>query len=293
MRRGMVIGGAVALALVVAATIAYFVVAPGVLASGYRDDARPEHRRLQAAMERAYASFVPATFGEQQPAAHSVKALRRELKLERAAARRARTRVRAAEAALRGADEDRLTDVPSWPALGLGDAKDVAELEREYLRRARAFVASYRRLVDYSLAIRDDYSRAVSAVAGLAGAVPEHPTSAEQVARPVDTAAVRLDRATRALRRRDPPPGMREQHRLDVGAFGFLAREFRSLADAVRALDLAKVRSFDETVTRGVRRYTGGGRARLRRLITGSTYAHAIRRLRRLQLRIQHGYAEL
>jgi hypothetical protein len=289
MRRGIVIAGAAALA-VVAAVVVYFAVVPGVLASGYRDDARPEHRRVQAAMERLYASFVPATFGEPPGAPHSVKALRRQLELERAAVRRARTRVRDADAALRRADEGKLTDVPSWPALGLGDAKDVAALERDYLRQARAFVASYRRLVDYSLAVREDYTRAVSAVGGLAADVPEHPTTPEQIARPVDAAADRLDRATRTLRRRDPPPGLREQHRLDVGAFGFLVRELRGLADAVRARDLAKAKGFDEAVSGGIRRYTGGGRARLRRLIARSRYAHAIGRLRHLQLRIQHGY---
>lgn len=304
MRWGRWLAGGAAVLAIAGALVYYFAFLPGKLATDYRDSARPEHAKAVGAMRLVYATFVPKTFAEQSDAterakgrAQYVRAARREIRLQRRVLLPARTSIRRARSALGRVDEKALTDVPDPPAIGgsgkLGDARGVAAQERRYMRDVRSFLSLYNRLVKYKYAALDDFARVVSVLDSSLRAVPDNPTTPEQVAGPIDTVATRLDRATRPYLRREPPPGQRFEHRRDNAEIAFYVRELHAMADAVRARDLAKVNSLDREVDAGTRRYSRGGRRLLRRLIRRSRYSRSIDALRKLELKIDRGYDRL
>jgi hypothetical protein len=248
--------------------------------------------------------FVPKAFAEQSDAterakgrAQYVRAARREIVLQRRVLSPARTSIRRARAALASVEEKTLTDVPDPPLIGgsgkLADAREIAERERRYMRHVRSFLSLYNRLVKYRYAALDDFASVVSVLDGSLRALPENPTTPEQVAGPIDAMATRLDRATRPYRRRKPPVDQGAEHRRDSAEIAFYVGKLGAIADAVRARDLAEVKALDREVDAGARKYSRGGRRLLRRLITRSRYARSIAALRKLELKIDRGYDRL
>ena len=298
MGRGKWILGGVVLLVVAGALVFYFTAVPGMQADDYKKAAKPEHQKLVKAMARVDRTFSARTFS----ASRSVKAkgadeyvrkLRIYVARERRDIKPARRAIKKARAALDGADEKALVDVPSWPLIGgsgdLEKAEDLADDERAFLGASRRFLPRYEKLIAATEAEIDFADETGLAMGHGVAAIPKSPTEPEQVAKPFDSVAAKLDRIGRAYRRRDAPREVAATKREELGLVGFLSRSFREFADAVRARDLAKVQSFDDRVSKGIDRYDLGRKA-VRRLLTKSSYSRDLRRLRRLDQRVERGY---
>lgn len=298
MRRGRWILGGVVLLLIAGALVVYFAVVPGMQADDYKKAARPEHAKVEKAMRRVDRTFSVRTFGaagkiKSKTAEAYVKELRRLVARERREIKPARKAIANARAVLKDVDEGALLDVPSWPAIGgsgdLAKAEDVADDERGFLEASRKFLPRYARLVEFTSREIEFTDEAGLAMGNGLAALPENPTTPEQVARPIDSLAAKLERVTREFRHEKPPRDLRADAREEIGLAQFLARSFREFADDVRARDLAKVESFDKRLSAGIDRYDLGGKS-VRRLLTKSSYARDLRRLRKLEQRVETGY---
>ena len=298
MKRGRLVLGGVALLLVAGALVFYFAFLPGMQADDYKDAAQPEHTKLAAAMDRVDRTFSVRTFGastkiKSKTPEEYVRQLRKFVARERRDLKPARKAIAHARSVLKDVDEGALLDVPSWPAIGgsgdLGKAEDVADDERAYLEASRHFVPRYSRLVEYASTEIDFADETGLAMGNGLGALPENPTSPEQIARPIDAVAAKIERITRDFRRKKPPRDVRKTAHEAVGLAQFLSRTFHDFADAVRARDLAKINTFDETLSKGVDRYELGAKS-VRQLLTKSSFSRQLRKLRKLGQRVEKGY---
>lgn len=304
MTRGRILG-AVAVLLVAGAAVFYFAALPGILASDYKDGARPEHGRVRAAMNRVYDTFNPRTIGgaSTAPLRHAkgpdafVRALHKVTARERRVLRPVTARIHDARSALRAADRQALTDVADPPAIGgsgkLDDAKRVAADETGYLRAAGRYLTTYEHLLDFYNAELHFLELAGTSLGTGFGNLPKHPGSPEAFAGPVDRIAGKLEREVRAAKHIAVPRDERSQHRELIGIFRDYARNIRGLADAVRARDLAKVKAFPHQLAATAKRYRRAGRGSLERILTRSTYSRAIVSLRRREDRIAKGFEGL
>jgi hypothetical protein len=279
----------------------YFTSVPDELAADYVDSAEPEHEKVVDAMEPVYDTFTIDTFGVDQreiqrakTIARYLRALGRAVERERVQLRSVREDLDEAREALEDVDEDALTDVPDWPALGgrgdLADAEDIADDEQAYLAAVQKFLDEYDELIDYSFRLLRFSAKAGRTAGRGVQRLPENPGSPEAVARPLDRLAARLSRQARGLRRGRPPRDLRRDQNLVAAEIAFYARKFRGLARAVRAQDLAAVNRFDREVTQGGRRYARRGRSSLRRLVARSDYSRAIERLEDRERDIEDAY---
>jgi hypothetical protein len=249
-------------------------------------------------MNRVDRTFSTRTFGttakvkSKSPEAY-VREVRKFVARERRDLKPARRAIAKARKVLKDVDEGALLDVPSWPAIGgagdLSKAEDVSHDERAYLETSRRFVPRYSRLVEYASKEIDFADQIGLAMGNGLAALPEHPTSPEQVARPIDSVAAKIEKITRDYRRTKPPRDVKRTVDETVGVSRFISRTFRGFADAVRARDLAKINQFDETLSKGVDRYKLGSKS-LRALLTKSSYSRQLHRLRILEQRADAGY---
>jgi hypothetical protein len=299
MKRGRLLLGGVVLLLVAGALVFYFAFVPGMQADDYKKAARPEHAKLVKAMERVDRTFSFRTFGasrkiKAKSPEEYVRELRKFVAGERREIKPASTAIKKARSVLKDVNEGALLDVPSWPVIGgsgdLGKAEDLADDERAYLEASRRFLPRYARLVEYASDEIEFADQTGLAMGNGVAALPEHPTSPEQVARPMDSVAAKIERITRDYRRIKPPKDVRRTVHEALGLAQFLSRTFREFADAVRARDLAKINQFDETLSKGVDRYELGSKS-VRRLVTKSSYSRELRRIRKLNQRVEKGYA--
>ncbi|HKP91953.1 MAG TPA: hypothetical protein VJT75_18440 [Thermoleophilaceae bacterium] len=303
MRWGRWLAGGGAL-LLVAAAVLYFTVLPGALASGWKDDARPEYARAERAMRDVYVTFDRATFGT------NIRELRRAKTPERylavlsrlATASRERldfVRFRStdAENALADLARGKARDVPSPPAIGgsgdLSKAERIAASELRYARRARAFLADYRRLALYAKALVGFTARAGNALVHGFTQVPDAPTEPAQVTRPFDRTAAALARESRVFARRETPDGMRLPRRLSLEIVRFYGARLGAAADAIRARDVATAQAELRRFIAGAKRYSKASDPTIRRLLGDSTYSRRIDRLRRMETRIADRFGEL
>lgn len=211
MKRGVLAGIVVGVLLlaVAGAVLVYLSVMPGRLAEDYKESAQAEHEKVEDALDPVYESFSRKTFGEntseigkaKRPGTYLralQKVTRRELK-EIGPARRS---IKRAEAALDEIEDEEMTETPNWPLLGgrgdLKEAEAIAAEERDYLRKARRFLAGYRKLVDWASDRMRFYRRFGLTLGRGFGGIPDNPSSPGQVTRPLDRTASEI--ATRARR---------------------------------------------------------------------------------------------
>jgi hypothetical protein len=304
-RRGAIIGGALAAIVLIGALVAYLVVAPGVLAGNYGDDAKPQHDKVRQAMEGVYPTFDSNTFGSSDKSVHRaktptqyVRALRRVTAKERADLQPAADALSDARKVMREMREDDLAEVPSWPALDgrgkLADADAIAADERRYVRESRSFLREYGRLIDYT---RDDldYAKRAGVILGTGfDNLPKNPGSPEAIAKPVDAIAADLARLRRAYQRRTKPPrDLRAEKRRGVALIDYTVRSLHGLTAAIRRRDLPAIKRFDKEFARGARQYRVGSRASLRKLLTDSRLSGRMHRLRRLEDELGRRLAKL
>jgi hypothetical protein len=291
--------------VLIAALVAYLVVAPGVLAGSYSGDAKPQHDKVRSAMERVYPTFDSDTFGSRDKSidraktpTQYVRAVRRVTARERADLEPAAVALSDARKVVREMREDDLAAVPSWPALDgrgkLSDADAIAADERRYVRECRSFLREYGRLIDFT---RDDleFAKRFGLILGTGfDNLPKNPGSPEALAKPVDAIARRLDQVRRSYQRTAAPPrDLRREKRKTVALIAYTARSLRDLAAAVRRRDLPAVKRFDKEFARGARKYDVGSKASLRKLLTDSRLSARVRRLKRLERELGHRLADL
>jgi hypothetical protein len=296
-------GGAVALVLA-GALVFYFAFLPGVLAGDWKDGAREEYERSGRAMRDVYSTFHAGTFGVDLRALRRAKTIPAYLERLSRIATRSRDRLDAARSgttnaanALSDLERGKLRHVPDWPLIGgsgaLADAEKIADDERAYVRRARRFLAGYRRLVLYNKALVGFSTRAADAILHGLARVPEHPSEIEQLTRPLDRTVASLRRETRVFDRRATPPGMRAERRLTLEVVRVYGRELTELADAVRALDSARVDRAAKAFAGSAKRFSEISDPTIRRLLLRSKYRRQIDALRRADRQIAGRYDDL
>jgi hypothetical protein len=297
--------GGLGVLLVVGALIFYFAALPGILASDYKDQARPEHEKVRTAMSQVYATFSPATIGgtsttelrkAKGPDAF-VRALHKVIARERRVLQPVTARIHDARGVLRDADRKALTDVADPPAIGgsgdLDKASGIAGDEQRYLSSAAKYLSSYERLVRfYRAELRFLELAGTSLGTGFAH-LPKNAGSPEAFAAPVDRIAGKLEREVRDGRKIDAPRDERSEKRELLAIFSAYAKNIRGFADAIRARDLAKVKAFPHQLAATAKRYRQKGRGEVRRILTHSAYSRAIEGLQRLEDRIARGYERL
>ncbi len=304
-RRGLIIGGGVAAIVLIGALVAYLVVAPGVLAGSYSDDAKPQHDKVRSAMERVYPTFDGETFGTRDKSVERaktptqfVRALRRVTAQERADLEPANVALSDARKVMRETREGDLAAVPSWPALDgrgkLADADGIAADERRYVRESRRFLREYGRLIDFT---RDDmeFAKRFGVTLGTGfDNLPKNPGTPEGFAKPLDAIARKLDQVRRSYQRTAKPPrDLRSEKRKTVALIAYSSRSLRGLAAAVRRRDLPAIKRFDKEFARGAKKYDAGSRASLRKLLTDSRLSAKVRRLKRLERELGRRLADL
>jgi hypothetical protein len=122
-------------------------------------------------------------------------------------------------------------------------------------------------------------------------AVPSNPTSPGQVTRPLDRTAARIDRELRTLQRMKAPPELLADHKTQIALFRFVSAQVRELSSAVKARNLQRIEAWDKNFARGTRRYDT--RVSVRRLVTKSSYAKSVRKLRATERRLLRAYEGL
>lgn len=299
--------GVVAGVLVLAAAgalLAYLTLLPERLASSYKDRAEPEHEKVEKALDPVYDTFSTKTFGENtrelaradRPGEY-VRAVERVTARELKEVGPARRSIRRAERELDEIDEADLTETPDWPLLGgrgdLKEAESIAGEERDYLRKARRFLADYKRLVNWA-ADRLRFFRRVGLTLGrYSQNAPDNPTSPAQVTRPLRATAREIDSQVRRFKRGKPPREVDGEHRNMAAAVSFVSGQLRGLASAVDRLDLAAANRIDREFSRGFRPYDRRSRANFRRLLARSIYVRQTDDLERRERDIARAYEKL
>ena len=300
MRWGVVVG-----VVVVAAAAAFYLLAvPGMLSSSYEERAEPEHEKAEKALDPAYEAFSRETLGtDNRPIEKADKPGEYVREIERVTAdnlrrlSRARRTVKRAEAGLGEVDEGELGDVPDWPLLGgrggLDEAEEIAGDEGDYLRKARAFLRDFRRLIDFETDFNRFWRRVGLTIGRGNAAIPKNPTSPGQVTRPVDRSVRQLESALRRFRRMKAPPERRAEHRNVVAGFGFVIAELRRFSSAIKRLDIGAAEQVDKRLARGTKRYDRRTQANFRRLIARSRYVRQIDDLERRERELGRAWDEL
>lgn len=296
-RRGILFG--VGGLLLIAAIVFYFAALPGMLAGDYRDSARPKHRAVQRELRRVFDTFSSETFGV-DPREFRTKSIDRYIARVGKVAERARkllsqaqTAVTDGQEAVHDVDRGALLDVPSWPAIGNDKAKRIAAMERDYLNKARAFLHDYHRLLGFSGALTGFGVRVGEGMAHGFKGIPKNPTSPGQVTGPVERIVATLKREQRVFRERPIAPGERRDRDAALALAAYFQRQLTAFNAAIRARDLAKIKSVGNSFEKGARPYERQARASLRRLLTESRYAREIGELQLLDRRIEAAYRRL
>lgn len=302
MWRGLAIGaGAV---LIIGAAIFYFAVLPGIAAGDYRDDAKAEHDRIRREIHAVFPTFRPDVLGARIVKGKRAKTIEQRLTLVRREVAARRRRLEATQAALRNArnafefpERDALLGVPGWPLIGgvggLGKATDVADLEREYLRKGDAFLRGYERVVRWLYTVNALDGRIGKIIGYGVTKALRVKSGPKEFAAQVDRIVAGLRSELRRFRVRHAPPELKRDHGIIVARVEFYAREFQGLASAVRKLDVEGANRFDRTFAAGDRRFERRMRTSFLPFFTRSTYARSIRELQRLERRIGTAYDRL
>jgi len=304
MTRKRVVLGGVALLLVAGALVFYFAFLPGMLADDWEKKARQEHETAAMAFPRVFATFSELTFGidaSQLAKAKTAEAYIKEVQFEagfyRDNLKDVKVTIQRARRDIAAVDQDALVDVPEPPLIGtsgkLGDAHDIAALERRYLDTGRDFLRRYEKFVDFQLKAVREAERAQADLAKGLDSIPTNPGSVEAFTKPTEATAARLARHASVFRRMKPPPALRDELRATTAAYSFYARVLRGLVTAVRKRDLARIERFDKDFKAASKRYTRGEPQRLERVLHHSTYSRTIARMNRLGDRIQRAHLEL
>ncbi|MDQ3934372.1 MAG: hypothetical protein M3340_07035 [Actinomycetota bacterium] len=296
-RRGILVAiGGLALAAGIAA---YFLALPPVLADGFEDRAEPEHRRVARTLQRVYGSLGSATFSTSfddfEADGHAyVRAIRRAAVRDARALRLAKRAVRRARLELARVDDEAMTDGPSWPLLGgvgdAGRANDVADQERTYLKKARAFVRDFVDLLDYrGKELR--LTRLASVVlARLAVRVPS--SVADELAY-IASVRARLELWVRPFEVELPPEPVRDQHKHQVEETNRVIRGLRVLERALPRVGLDRALKLYNRAIVPSDRYLSRQYKDLDRLLERSQYARGREDLRVRHAEIQRAYLDL
>jgi hypothetical protein len=297
-----ILAGAGAFLIVAAAIAYYFTQVPGMLAEDYEEKAEPEQQRIRAAMRPVYRSLSAKTFGTDSRAVEKAKNADQYVRaIDRTTSKELRQLVPAqkaidrAQRVLGKTDEEALLETPSWPLVGgrgeLGEAEEIADREREYLPRARAFLKHYERVVAYT---RSDieFVRSFGFALGRGlGRIPDSPSSPGQVTGPLDRTARQLDGHLRRYRRTKAPRELRRDHRTHVGLIRYVIGHVRAVSSAVKAQDLGRINRLERNFARGTRRFRV--RVTVRKFVTSSSYAKSVRRLRDMERSLLRAYKRL
>ena len=287
--------------LLVGAAIFYFAAVPGMAGDDYQERAKPEHERIRVELHNVLRTFSSGVLGADDRADRA-KTRKQWLKLFRRDVAARRLRLFQTESAITNArnafefpERDKLLDVPGWPLIqgrgDLGAANDVADLERDYLRKSTAFLRSYERLVRWFYSVTAFNGRVGKIIGyGVERALRAAKSGPDKAAARVDQIVRGLRSELRRFRVRHAPAELRREHRIITAAGDFYVREFRGLARAVRTLDFQAATRFDRTLPAGERRYGRKLRKLFPRLLTRSSYARSVRELRRLERRIAKEY---
>lgn len=306
MRRGLlagIVGGVVAVACV-AAVVFYLMAVPGMLATGYKERAEPEHDRVEKLLRPARDTFSRETFGfDNREIEKADKPGEYVRAVERATGRalkrhnKARGTVKRTAARLAKVDAGEMTEAPDWPLLGgrgeLSDAESIASDESDYVRKAERFLRDYERLLEYEIDVLRFYRR-VGITMGRGGdSIPDNPTSPGQITRPINRSVSDIQGQVRRFKKLKPPPERKDEHRNFVGAINFVVSELRRFSSAIGRLDIASANQIDRRLARGSKRYDRRSRANFRRLLARSIYVRQINDLEKRERDISRAYKKL
>lgn len=306
MRRG-VVAGIVAGVLVVAtvgAVLLYLLALPGKLAGDWEARAEPLHEEVDKALEPVFVTFSARSLGQDvreieraDAPGEYVRAVERVTSRQLKDLRLPQKAIGRAQKKLDSIDEADLTESPDWPLIGgrdeLGEAREIAAEERQYLVRARRFLRDYKRFIDY-LVHSARVIRSTGVTLGLGAAdIPDSPQTPGEVTRPMNRVIRKLASQRRRESRFKPPPDLRAEHRNSVARFAFMIAELRRYTAALNRYDVTTALEFDRRLSRGSRRYDRRSRKNFVKLIQKSTYVRQISRLKRHEREIGRAYVDL
>ena len=290
--------------VIVGAVVAYFAVIPPTLADDYEEKAEPEQTKVEDALRPVTESFNVSTFGVSRLSTklsprEYLKRYRKDAARTRRRLVRARTTPRRALRVVKRADADAMTEPPSWPLLGgsgdLGEAEELGGRIDDYLRKVRAFLRGYQRLLEYTATTYAGFARVNIAYAESQAALPRTYTSTRQVTGPLgDALRVQVTELKR-LRRLDPPrdPVVRAIHRDDIADAEAAVAGERALIAAYERDDVQRANAILRRGERTTKAQDREAVKQLQRLMDRSRYRRQIEDLERRDDEIFQAFEEL
>lgn len=275
------------------------------VAEHYVKQARPEHRRISGRMAGVYRSFSPQYLGGFDRTglrrAKSAEQFTRRLRLATDEALDGldypRAQIKAMRDVLGTADSRALQDVDTPFLAGdsrqARDSRAIAQEERAYIKRIRAFLPRYALLVRYiDGVIRVSARYSITLIRGTA-AVARSSSSPAAFSASVRRIVARLAPLSSKLRRLRPPPVLRRVHRANVAYAAGVVRDLKALTRAVTALDLPRIQAISKRLDRREQIVRRSTRLTFRRLATRSEFSRKARDLQRREERIDRRYRKL
>lgn len=288
--------------LVIAGAVAYYLLwVPPQLANDYEEKAEPEHTKVEQMLRPVRDQFNSTVLGtiefkRKDPRAY-LRAYLRVAARDIREQRRAQRVVRRARRALERIDESAMTEPPSLPLLerrgDMEDAQALADRERDYLRKARAFLRDFAELLAFEIRADRLIDRLNLAFARAETRIPKVATSPGQITGPMDAAALRAALATRGYRRLKPPKPMRAEHRRISREMQRDVRDQRAISQAVKRDDFTRVRAIERRIKREAKRRDRASKADLTRLVERSRYARQLKDLTRRETEIFDAFRDL
>ncbi|HEX8648294.1 MAG TPA: hypothetical protein VF715_15480 [Thermoleophilaceae bacterium] len=288
--------------LAVGAAVAYYLFwVPPQLADDYEEKAEPEHAKIGQTLSQVTGEFNNVVLGtiafKRKDARAYMRTYLRVAARDMREQRRALRRVRRARRELARIDESALTEPPDWPLLGsrgdMEDAQALAGKERDYLRKARAFLRDFAALLAYEVRADRWIGRHNLSFARAETRIPKVATSPGQITGPLDAAALRAELAVRGYRRLKPPKPMRAEHRRVAREMQRDIRDQRAISRAVKRNDFTRVRAIERRVKRDLKRRNRASRAALAWLVDRSRYARQIEDLKRRETKGYEAFEDL
>lgn len=280
-RLAFLVGGGV-----VAAVLLYLLAAPVILAGWFTGAVKGPQQALSSKMDAVYATFEAPVYKQDRtdalpddaPTSESLKAYDQD-KAELAAARQT---IDAAQQELDQSSK-KLDGFVKLPLLGWNDdyrkATAAGQELKAYLSKSKAYLNDYRQLTDFA-----DKSTDVSKQVVAAGAVLDNPPDdLGAIAATIEQLAAKVDEGVAGLKALSPPEYLRSEFEKDLKNGEQVARDFREMAGAVRALNLAKL----QEITARLEAQSKVGEAEaatfFQRLQTDSPYRKSINELKQAQ----------
>lgn len=276
-------GGVVVVVLLV---LVYLLIVPSKLSDSFRSSAQPAQKNVAASMNKVYATFALGAFSQDRtgslPEDAQLAAYTTAIDQDKADLAQAKQAVSDAEATV-NTESKRLEHFAPLPLLDLNkqyhSAAAAGKEEKDYLKQARDYLASYKQLIDYgekSSELQRQFETGIFAL-GSGG------TDVQSVATTLDAIVQKIDQAVAEMQKLTPPEDVKEANQANIREGQALAQDMRDLAAAVRALDVGKLGQLSTKISAEQQTNKAENAAVIKKLQTESSLHKSIESLQKLE----------